>query len=197
MTPIGSEKTIKVDVRVVASTNRDLKELSDKKEFREDLFFRLNVVNLETPALRDRREDIPELAIHFLKKFSLKNRKNIKGFTKDAMDALITYDWPGNVRELMNTVERAVVLARSDYLSIDDFPVIYRNEVPGSEQSAQMVSKVSGDIPLSEVEKAAILKTLESSKGNRSEAARRLGITRKTLLKKLKIMVLQNKYTMA
>lgn len=197
VTPIGSEKTIKVDVRVIASTNRDLKELSHKKEFREDLFFRLNVVNLETPALRDRREDIPELATHFLKEFSLKNRKNIKGFTKDAMGALITYGWPGNVRELMNTIERAVVLARSDYLSMDDFPVNCRNEAQGPEQSTQMVSMlsgvsggvssgVSGDIPLSEVEKAAILRTLESSKGNRSEAARRLGITRKTLLKKLK-----------
>jgi two-component system response regulator HydG len=181
--PVGSEKTIKVDVRVIASTNRDLKALADKKDFREDLYFRLNVVNLETPALRHRREDIPELAIHFLSMFSIKNGKNIKGFTKDAMDALIAYSWPGNVRELMNTVERAVVLARSDQLSIDDFPASYHD---GSEGILKSSPTVPGDAPLSEVEKSAILKTLESSSGNRSEAARRLGITRKTLLKKLK-----------
>ncbi|MBW1894343.1 MAG: sigma-54-dependent Fis family transcriptional regulator [Deltaproteobacteria bacterium] len=183
VTPVGSEKTVKVDVRVIASTNRDLKELTDKKKFREDLFFRLNVVNLEVPSLRDRKEDIPELAIHFLKNFSSKNKKNVKGFTPDAMDALIKYSWPGNVRELMNTVERAVVLARSEYLSLDDFPVIYHKE---DMRSDNIIQTVSGDMPLFEVEKAAVIKTLESSDGNRSEAARRLGITRKTLLKKLK-----------
>jgi len=183
VTPVGSEKTVKVDVRVIASTNRDLKELADKKGFREDLFFRLNVVNLEVPSLKDRKEDIPELAIHFLKNFSLKNKKNVKGFTPDAMDTLIKYSWPGNVRELMNTVERAVVLARSEHLSLDDFPVIYRKE---DIEPDKITQTVSGSIPLFEVEKAAVIKTLESSGGNRSEAARRLGITRKTLLKKLK-----------
>ncbi len=185
VTPVGGEKTITVDVRIIASTNKDLSRLADSGDFRQDLFFRLNVVNLEIPPLRVRKEDIPELAHYFLKMFAAKNKKNISGFTPDAMDALLKYAWPGNVRELMNTIERAAVLSRSEYLSLEDFPLI-----SGTDDDVQ-----DGDAggpaadflqPLSEVEKEAILKTLAATDGNRSEAARRLGITRKTLLKKLK-----------
>ena len=186
-TRVGGEKTIQVDVRVIAATNKDLPQLIEKGEFREDLYYRLNVVDMEIPYLRQRREDIPLLAQHFLQFFAARNHKEIKGFTPQAMDHLIRYDWPGNVRELMNAVERAVVLSRADYLSEKDFHIISGSEAKkgaGVSETAQI--NVNGATPLEEVEKATILKTMGACGGNKSEAARRLGITRKTLHKKLK-----------
>ena len=186
-TRVGGEKTIPVDVRIIAATNKDLPELIGQAEFREDLYYRLNVVDLEIPSLRKRREDVPLLAQHFLQIFAARNHKEIKGFTPQAMDHLIRYDWPGNVRELMNAVERAVVLSRSDYLSEKDFPVISGFKIKNDETISQTPPiNGEGTTPLEEVEKATILKTMEASGGNKSEAARRLGITRKTLHKKLK-----------
>ena len=186
-TRVGGEKNIQVDVRVIAATNKDLPELISKDKFREDLYYRLNVVGLEIPTLRERREDIPLLAQHFLQTFSVKNHKDIKGFTPQAMDHLIRYDWPGNVRELMNAVERAVVLSRADWLSEKDFPLIVGSEPTKINGAADMPPvTVDGTTPLEEVEKVTILKTMEAAGGNKSEAARRLGITRKTLHKKLK-----------
>jgi two-component system response regulator HydG len=135
--------------------------------------------------LREREEDIPMLALHFLNHFAEKNHKRIKGFSPQAMDRLLKYQWPGNVRELMNSVERAVVLSRSEYLGVEDLPLVTRDEIAGAENFSPLDS-VPVDIPLDEVEKVTILKTLESTKGNKSETARRLGITRKTLHKKLK-----------
>ena len=182
LTRVGGEKVIPVDVRVIAATNKDLDELKNEGAFREDLYYRLNVVRLEIPSLRKRREDIPLLARHFLEMFAEKNNKEVKGFTPDAMDRLIRYDWPGNVRELMNAVERGVVLARTEYLDDQDFAMI---KSP-LQQPAEISSYVDRNMPLEAVEKAAILGMLESVDGNKSEAARRLGITRKTLHKKLK-----------
>jgi two-component system response regulator HydG len=135
--------------------------------------------------LRERREDIPLLAGHFLERFGKKNRKSIKGYTPKAMDAMIRYDWPGNVRELMNAVERGVILARSDYLDREDVSVIQASSQADAAPQP-FAGDISGDMPLEEVEKAAILKTLDSAEGNKSEAARRLGITRRTLHQKLK-----------
>jgi len=181
ITPVGSDQNIKTDVRIIASTNKDLKKMSDQGTFRQDLYFRLNVVSIDIPPLRDRDEDIPNLALHFLQVFSKKNNRDIKGFIPEAMDALIRYEWEGNVRELMNSVERAVVLARSDYITLDDFSFIKTGDMD------QIVTSTSlENIKLSQIEEKAILSTLESAQGNKSEAARRLGITRKTLLKKLK-----------
>ena len=181
ITPVGSDQNIKTDVRIIAATNKDLKALSDQKKFRQDLYYRLNVVNIEIPPLRERKEDIPTLALHFLGLFSQKNKRDIKGFSPDAMDAMIHYDWQGNVRELMNCVERGVVLARSDYICTKDLSI-----VEGEEGGSNTAGLDFGNIRLSRVEEKAILSTLESAGGNKSEAARRLGITRKTLLKKLK-----------
>jgi len=181
LTRVGGEKVIPVDVRVIAATNKDLDDLKNEGAFREDLYYRLNVVRLEIPPLRERREDIPLLARHFLDMFISKNNKEIKGLTPGAMDRLIRYNWPGNVRELMNAVERAVVLARTEYLDDQDFAMI--------QTTAQQPSKTSSYVdhmPLEAVEKAAILRMLDSVAGNKSEAARRLGITRKTLHQKLK-----------
>ncbi len=186
-TRVGGEKTIQVDVRVIAATNKNLTDLISKGEFREDLYYRLNVVDMEIPPLRNRREDIPLLAQHFLEMFATKNNKKIKGFTPQVLDHLIKYQWPGNVRELMNAVERAVVLSRSEYLSENDFPIVSAADI-GNDEAVSNTTKVniSGKMPLEEVEKATILKTLQAADGNKSEAARRLGITRKTLHKKLK-----------
>ncbi len=181
ITPVGSDQNIKTDVRIIASTNKDLKKMSEQGSFRQDLYFRLNVVNVEIPPLRERNEDIPNLVLHFLQIFSKKNHRDIKGFAPEAMDAMIRYGWEGNVRELSNCVERAVVLARSDYITVDDLSFIQTEDMDNIESGANLEN-----IKLSHIEEKAIISTLESAGGNKSEAARRLGITRKTLLKKLK-----------
>jgi two-component system response regulator HydG len=182
---VGGEEVLRVDVRVMAATNRDLKEEIEAGRFREDLYYRLNVVSLSAPALREREGDIPILAHHFLTTFAEKNRKRVKGFTPQAMDRMVRYDWPGNVRELINAVERSVILCRGEYVSDTDLPLSLR-ETPGPKADTLRAEVVGADLPLEEVEKATILKTLESAGGNKSEAARRLGITRRTLHKKLK-----------
>jgi len=185
VTRVGGEKVIQMDVRIIAATNRDLKFLIDEGKFREDLFYRLNVISLEIPGLRERGEDIPLLAQHFLDNFATKNRKAIKGFTPKAMDHFIKYDWPGNVRELMNAVERGVVLTQSDYVDVEDLPAVIKPSRQGPEDLRDF-NEIYEDMPLDQVERTFILKTLESADGNKSEASRRLGITRKTLHKKLK-----------
>ncbi|NPV04120.1 MAG: sigma-54-dependent Fis family transcriptional regulator [Syntrophaceae bacterium] len=185
-TRVGGEDLIRVDVRVLAATNRDLLKFVAEGRFREDLFYRLNVVNLRVPALRERREDIPLLAQHFLKLFAEKNRKPLQGFTPRAMDRLLRYPWPGNVRELMNTIERGVVLCRADILDEQDVaPVLEAETVPAAAGQAADAPAVT-DASLEALEKAAVLRTLEETGGNKSEAARRLGITRRTLHLKLK-----------
>ena len=185
ITRVGGEEIIKVDVRVIAATNRDLARELTAGRFREDLYYRLHVITLHLPPLRERREDIPLLAQHFLRLFAEKNHKNIKGFTPQAMDRLLKYPWPGNVRELMNAVERGVVLSRSEYLDEEELAVVLRDNSKGEDPSPAQ-NGLPHLSPLEMVEKATILKTLETVRGNKSEAARRLGITRRTLHKKLK-----------
>jgi two-component system response regulator HydG len=181
---VGGEEVIKVDVRVMAATNRDLEEEIKDGRFREDLYYRLNVVTLALPPLRQRQDDIPLLARYFLETFAEKNRKRIKGFTPQAMDRMMRYAWPGNVRALMNAVERGVILCRDEYISEQDLPLAVKETPIGAPEAKDPTPPA--DISLDEVEKTTILKTLESSEGNKSEAARRLGITRRTLYKKLK-----------
>ena len=185
---VGGEITVQFDVRVIAATNKNLMDQINDGAFREDLYYRLNVVELEVPPLSDRKEDIPLLTQHFLELFAAKNHKEIKGFTPRAMDNLIRYDWPGNVRELMNAIERGVVLARSRYLDEDDFPFMKNLLIETNQEYSNNPDRLAlqGDASLEEIEKTAILKTLEAAGGNKSETARRLGITRKTLHKKLK-----------
>ncbi len=182
ITRVGGEEVIPIDVRVITATNRDLVREIAAGHFREDLYYRLNVVTLQVPPLRERREDIPLLAIHFLKEFADKNHKEIKGFTPRALDRMLRYPWPGNVRELMNTVERGVVLSRSDYLDESDLSPVLMENVSGKENHGATVEEFS----LESVEKITILKTLEEVGGNKSETARRLGITRRTLHQKLR-----------
>ncbi len=184
---VGGEKTIKVDVRVVAATNRDLESDVAKGHFREDLFYRLNVMPLNVPPLRERQEDIPLLAQHFMEKFADKNRKAVKGFVPLAMDMLLNYDWPGNVRELENAMERAVILLSGEHITEKQLPLNITEKYPDIERSATvLVQAMDGKRSLGDIEKEAILATLKASNGNKAEAARRLGVTRKTLHNKLK-----------
>jgi two-component system response regulator HydG len=183
---VGGEETLKVDVRILAATNRNLEEDVSAGKFREDLFYRLNVVTLNVPALRDRRDDIPLLAQHFLEKYSVKNRKTVKGFTPQAMDLLVKYEWPGNVRELENAIERAVILLTGEHISEKELPLSILQNVDAAEEHLLSPAAAADPRPLEEVEREAILAALEAVGGNKSEAARRLGITRKTLHQKLK-----------
>ena len=182
---VGGEELLKVDVRVIAATNKDLLQEIEAGRFREDLYYRLNVVTLTVPSMADRKEDIPLLARHFMERFSQKNRKDIKGFSPHAMDQMLRYGWPGNVRELMNAVERAVVMSRSEYIQPEDLPLELQNLPPENAVDPSLKIPDEG-VSLEKMEKETILKTLASTSGNKSEAARRLGITRKTLRKKLK-----------
>lgn len=180
---VGCDETIKVDVRVIAATNRVLADEVAAGRFREDLFYRLNVIGLEVPPLRARREDIPLLASTFLERHAAANRKTIKGFTPQAMDAMLRYGWPGNVRELENAVERAVILSGGEYVAERALPLAVQNApVPDADGEELAL----GSMSLEDVERKAIEATLRETEDNKSEAARRLGITRATLHSKLK-----------
>ncbi|MCE5211682.1 MAG: sigma-54 dependent transcriptional regulator [Deltaproteobacteria bacterium] len=188
LTRVGGQEVIKIDVRVIAASNKDLKKEIRERRFREDLFYRLNVVTLAVPPLRERADDIPLMAQAFLKTFAERNSKIINGLTPQAMQKLVRYSWPGNVRELMNAMERAVVLSRTEMVGEDELiftmadQVAARDELPESQKHPVTDAE---DMSLEEVEKQRILEALESCGGNKSEASRRLGITRKTLRKKL------------
>lgn len=181
--PVGSSNTVRIDTRVIAATNKNLKEEIQEGHFREDLFYRINVVTLSVPPLRDRREDIPLLADFFLKQYAVKNRRLIKGFTPRATDLLMRYDWPGNVRELANMVERSVIMVRGDMITPDEFSDTLRALDPEMKKSE--IGLTPGR-SLKDVEKEMILLTLEDTEGNRTHAAKILGISRRTLQLKLK-----------
>ena len=181
--PIGSPETVKVDTRIITATNKNLQEEVKANRFREDLYYRINVVNLTVPPLRERRDDIPLLVDFFLKRYAKKNNRNLKGFTPKAMDLLMRYDWPGNIRELENVMERSVIMMRGDFITPDEFPGVLKSLDPEYEQiSAEMLSGKS----LKEMEKAMIMRTLQETDGNRTRAAEILGISRRTLQLKLK-----------
>lgn len=183
---VGSDTPIHVDVRVLAATNRDLRREAREKRFREDLYFRLNVISIEVPSLKQRGEDIPLLAASFLQKFAERNHKTIRGFTPQALDALLRYAWPGNVRELENTVERAAILCRGDLVSEADLPGNVTNSPVSQDMMVAPDDNYLSGLPLDEVEKRVIEMTLHQTGDNKSEAARRLGITRATLHNKLR-----------
>ncbi len=175
---VGGNETISVDVRVIAATNRNLQHMVAEGKFREDLFYRLNVINLEMPALRSRPSDIPLLAGHFLRKYAADNEKPLRGFTAEALDQLSTYGWPGNVRELENVVERAVILAQSQEVTVAELPphiatVKVRDgiQIPGA--------------TMDEIERYAITKTLESTAGSTGRAAEILNISVRKIQYKL------------
>jgi two-component system NtrC family response regulator len=184
---IGGSRTISVDVRVIAATNRDLPAMIRTGDFREDLYYRLNVVCIELPPLRDRREDIPLLVDVFLRRFAGENATRIDGVSREAMDLLLKYDYPGNVRELENLMHRAMVLARGSFLATTDFP-IHLSQLKGENRNApaSFVERVT------EFERALIVEALERAAGVQTRAADLLGMSERHLRYKLKKYGLSN-----
>ena len=176
---VGGEETIEVDVRVVAATNKNLLEEIKKGNFREDLYYRLNVVNIEVPPLRERKEDIPLLVAEFIKTFAKENSKQIEGLDNKTRSILYNYDWPGNIRQLKNCIESAVVMCQGNVITVDDLP-------PGIVSTNENESiKIPLGIPMEEAEKIIITENLAYFKGNKSKTADVLQIGRKTLHRKL------------
>jgi Nif-specific regulatory protein len=173
---VGENQIRRVDVRIISATNKGLMDLVKGGSFREDLYYRLNTICIKLPPLRQRKTDIPLLAHHFLDKYASKKKDKIKGFEKTAMDTLISYNWPGNVRELENSIERAVVMAKGDLISLEDLQ-LPQNEVADT---------IETGLSLREIEKRLVRKTLEEQNGNISETARILGVSRRWLHYKLK-----------
>ena len=176
---VGGEKTIETDVRFITATNKDLKTEIDKGNFREDLYFRLNVVNIHVPPLRERKDDIPLLAAAFLKEFSRENSKTINGIHEKVRSRFYAYEWPGNIRELRNCLESAVVMCQSNMITVDDLPPVFRS---ASDESRINIKQGSS---MAQCEKIIIMETLNYCNGNKSKAADILEIGRKTLLRKL------------
>jgi two-component system response regulator AtoC len=184
---VGSNQSIPVDVRVIAATNRNLEKLVAEGRFREDLFFRLNVVRIYLPPLRERKEDLPLLVHAFIREFSKENQKRITGLTRAAQEAIFRYEWPGNVRELRMAMEHGVVLARGDKIDVCDLPERVLKggpRFPGEDSLGG--AKESGEtLNLLEMEKRLIRTALQRCNGNRTKAAEALGISRRTLHRKL------------
>jgi DNA-binding NtrC family response regulator len=178
---VGSNKTLTADVRVVAATNKELAEQVKKGAFRDDLYFRLNVVAIRLPPLRERAGDIPKLAQAFLREFAQEMNKPLKGFTPDAMDLMLRYGWPGNVRELRTAVEHAVVLCRGERIGARDLPPTLREPAAPAPVPAIGVSSLA----MTDAEKELIIRALKQSDGSRTLAAKKLGISRRTLYRKL------------
>jgi two-component system response regulator AtoC len=177
---VGSNKTLSADVRLVAATNKNLEELVKAGTFREDLFFRLRVVEINLPPLRERVGDIPLLAQKFLREFAVENNKSVNDFTADALQLLMNYSWPGNVRELRTAIEHAVVLCRSEKISARDLPPSVR----GIHQGETRLS-LRNDLTVKEAEKQLIERALKDTNGNRTLAAKKIGMSRRTFHRKL------------
>lgn len=183
---VGSDKTFTIDVRIVAATNRDLREEVAAGRFREDLYYRLNVLHICTPSLTERQTDIPLLAQHFLQRFAEKNNKDIKGFTPRAMNRLLQHSWPGNVRELENAVEQSVILQCGAFVDTADLPAALRENAPSPAPAPREDKGICLGGSLDDLEREAILQALRQTNDSKTEAAERLGISRKTLYLKLK-----------
>lgn len=183
---LGGTKTIRVDVRVIAATNADLEEQISEKKFREDLFYRLNVIKIELPLLKERKEDIPLLIKHFLDKYGKENKKEILGVTEDVMERLISYDWPGNIRELENLIERAVVLTKSKLISRESLPPF----LLAPQEETRAVASINNELNLKEniqtFQKKAIITALKQAKGIQKKAANLLGVKPTTLNEMIK-----------
>jgi DNA-binding NtrC family response regulator len=186
---VGSNKTLTADVRLIAATNKDLEDQVKAGKFREDLFFRLAVVQIVLPPLRQRPGDIPLLAKAFLKEFALENGKNVNDFTPEALEALMNYAWPGNVRELRTAIEHAVVLTRGEKIGLRDLPPGLRAAAPGSSPSRL---PALANLTVAQAEKELILRALKECGGNRTEAAKKLGMSRRTLHRKLHLYKLED-----
>ncbi|MGZ3305602.1 MAG: AAA-type ATPase lid domain-containing protein, partial [Asticcacaulis sp.] len=213
--PVGSKRPVKVDVRIISATNRNLADQVKAGQFREDLFYRLNVFPIEAPSLRERRDDIPALIDHFIRRFNIEEGKRVTGVSSEAMQLLCAYDWPGNVRQLENTIYRAIVLADSPHLQAFDFPAISGQTAPlaasstapsssvapsvrAVEEQRDALASLQSETPVKILDQAGHLRKLEDIErdliehaigiyaGHMSEVARRLGIGRSTLYRKVR-----------
>jgi len=184
---VGSSKTMEVDVRLVAATNKDLKKQVTEGKFRDDLFYRLSVVAVNLPPLRERRDDIPLLALAFLKQCAEENGKPAREVTQEAMNILMAYDWPGNVRELRNAMEQMVVLGREERLTLRDVPATIR----GAADLSKIIVVCPG-MTVEEAEKQLIIQALKEMEGNRTKAADKIGMSRRTIHRKIKQYGLEN-----
>jgi DNA-binding NtrC family response regulator len=183
---VGSNKTLSADLRLIAATNKDLAERVKAGEFREDLFFRLRVVEIRLPPLRERLADIPLLARAFLREFSQENSKPLEGFTADAFELLMQYQWPGNVRELRAAIEHAVVLCRGDKVTVRDLPAPLREaagQAPAEKDAKRLVAR--DDLTAQEAEREMIIRALKATGGHRTLAAKKLGMSRRTFHRRL------------
>jgi len=189
---VGGNQTLHADVRVIAATNKNLEKLVQEGKFRDDLFFRLNVVRIHMPPLRERKEDIPLLVRGFLRHFCKINDKPLLELTADAMDSLLSYDWPGNVRELRTAIEHGVVMATGPKITVRDLPMAVRQataaSLPGGASPTKAFGGRASPLDLHETERKLILQALATSKGNVTAAAKKLGISRRTLHRKINEM---------
>lgn len=179
---IGGSKPIKVDVRIISATNKKLEEMIQQGTFREDLFYRINVVTINVPPLRERKEDIPLLVEYFLKKYSIENKKEIQFVDEDALRLLMKHNWPGNVRELENVIERAVVITKNDFISPDELP----SSITGSDAVSTALHEYDALLSIDELEKRHIIRVLKSCNWNIKKSAEVLKINRTTLYNKMK-----------
>jgi transcriptional regulator with PAS, ATPase and Fis domain len=178
--PVGSTRAYPVDVRVIAATNRNLEQAMTEGDFRQDLFYRLNVIRITLPPLRERREDIPALVNHFLRRFNRRFRRDVRAITPEALEALSAYEFPGNVRELENLLERAFAMGAREQITLADLPSL-TVPIPG------VLASAARTLPtLADVEKDLILKALAMNNNDKEEAARTLGISRRTIYRRLK-----------
>jgi transcriptional regulator with PAS, ATPase and Fis domain len=192
---VGGSKTIKVDVRLITATNKDLNQLIKKGGFREDLYYRIHVVPITIPPLRERKEDIILLADHFINKFNIENSKNVKGIEKEALEMILQYEWPGNVRELENLIERVIALTSNEYIKLDELPFSFKNtpKINGLKESV-LEGKVSFLQAEEDFEKGVILDALKKANYIQSHAAEILGISRRILKYKMdKLCINQSK----
>jgi transcriptional regulator with PAS, ATPase and Fis domain len=179
-TPLGATESKKVEVRIIAATNLDLKHEMESKNFREDLYYRLNVISIHLPPLRERQDDVPLLAGFFIRKYAAENKTTISGISQDCLDSLTSYHWPGNIRELENVVEQMVVMTREPLLKKDVLPAKLRS---GEERRDTLFLPLGSS--LEHIERVAIQQTLAITGGNKEEAAAILGIHVATLYRKL------------
>ena len=192
---VGGNQTLRADVRLIAATNKNLEQLVREGKFRDDLFFRLNVVRITMPPLRERKEDIPILIRGFLRHFSKENNKPLLDLTPDAMDALLTYNWPGNIRELRTAIEHGVVMATGKQITLRDLPIAVRLAassavagLPGGVSATEAFGEKTSPLDLHETEKKLIAQALAATNGNITAAAKKLGISRRTLHRKINEM---------
>jgi DNA-binding NtrC family response regulator len=186
---VGGNQTLRADVRLIAATNKTLEQLVREGKFRDDLYFRLNVVRIVMPPLRERKEDIPILVRGFLRHFCKENQKPLLDLAPDAMDALLTYDWPGNIRELRSTIEHGVVMATGKQIVLRDLPMAVRQaatgKLPGDVSPTEAFGEKTRPLDLHETERRLIAQALAATNGNVTAAAKKLGISRRTLHRKI------------